>query len=137
LDYWTREKNDAAAAAKAAAEAAAAAAKAKADIAAAGVAKDKATAITYESGKVWQHSLNWDNSSYPFNLKDEREKDFKASATDISDNTHHGEHWDGPKRGRIIRNYRKAMDSCNISGTSKCTFDALGAHYPTAYDEGE
>lgn len=70
MDYWTREKNDAAAAAKAAAEAAAAAAKAKADIAAASAAKDKRDAITYESGKVWAHSDHWDNSSYPFNTKD-------------------------------------------------------------------
>merc|ERR1711934_1345439 len=53
------------------------------------------------------------------------ERDLKTSASNISDNTHTGEHWDGPKRGRIIRDYRKALDECNISGTGKCTQAAL------------
>jgi len=57
------------------------------------------------------------------------EADYKKSATNISDNTHTGEHWDGPKRGRIIRDYRKDLDSCNISGNSKCSKEELGALY--------
>ena len=66
----------------------------------------------------------------PVMTGDIKERDFAHSASNISDNTHTGEHWDGPKRGRIIRNYRKALDTCNISGTGKCTHAALGASYP-------
>ena len=56
---------------------------------------------------------------------DVQEADYKRSATHISDDTHNGEHWDGPKRGAVIREYRRAMDLCNISGTSKCSIEAL------------
>ena len=58
------------------------------------------------------------------------ERDYKNSASDISDNTHTGQHWDGPKRGRIIREYRKDLDTCNISGDGKCTRKELAARYP-------
>ena len=58
------------------------------------------------------------------------EADFKKSATNISDNTHTGEHWDGPKRGRIIRDYRKDLDSCNISGNGKCSREELAKLHP-------
>merc|ERR1711918_8426 len=61
------------------------------------------------------------------------ERDLKTSASDISDNTHTGEHWDGPKRGRIIREYRRALDECNGpegNPTGKCTKDGLGKNYP-------
>merc|ERR1712032_504356 len=102
LDYWTREKNDAAAAAKAAADAAQAAA--------AKAAAAHAKALNIESGNVWEHIPNYPGSQPLTNPADVRESNFKASASDISDNTHIGEHWDGPKRGRIIREYRRAMD---------------------------
>merc|ERR1712032_814175 len=130
LDYWTREKNDAAAAAKAAADAAQAKKDAAAQAAAAKAAAAHAKALNIESGNVWEHIPNYPGSQPLTNPDDVRESNFKASASDISDNTHIGEHWDGPKRGRIIREYRRAMDQCNISGTSKCTHDALGANYP-------
>ena len=61
------------------------------------------------------------------------ERDFKNSASNISDNTHTGEHWDGPKRGRIIREYRRALDECNGPDgkpTGKCTHAGLGKNYP-------
>ena len=128
MDYWTREKNIAAGNAKAAADAAAAAAAANADAAAQAAAAAAAKALHKESGAVWAHiPSGTDPAVLPGDIK---EHDFKRSATDISDNVHIGEHWDGPKRGRIIREYRRAMDTCNISGTSKCTHTALGGEYP-------
>ena len=127
MDYWTREKNDAAAAAAGAAAAAAAAAAAKSTAADAKAAKATAAGLKAESAAV--HAGLPAHSGPEYNSADVREKDWKASATDISDNTHIGEHWDGPKRGRIIRDYRKSMDGCNISGTSKCTEAALKKNY--------
>merc|ERR1712032_317430 len=118
LDYWTREKNDAAAAAKAAADAAQAKKDAAAQAAAAKAAAAHAKALNIESGNVWEHIPNYPGSQ-PL-----------TNPADVRENTHIGEHWDGPKRGRIIREYRRAMDQCNISGTSKCTHDALGKNYP-------
>ena len=88
--------------------------------------KAAADAKTKESGAVWDHTggdhhngtrgqhavdYNANNISRGNMLPgDMKESDFANSASDISDNTHIGEHWDGPKRGRIIREYRRAMD---------------------------
>ena len=127
MDYWAREKADAAAAAKAAADAAAAAAAAKKAAADAAAEAAHKRALVKESGAVW---AGISGSDPLVQNADVREKDFKDSAARISDDTHTGEHWDGPKRGRIIREYRRAMDQCNISGTSHCTNDALGKNYP-------
>merc|ERR1719473_324897 len=126
-DYWNREKTvraDAADAAAAKTKAAAAAKKAAADAKAAVAAK---AALTKQSGAVWAGIAGSDPLQLPGDVK---EADFKRSATKISDDTHTGEHWDGPKRGRIIREYRRAMDQCNISGTNKCSITALGKNYP-------
>ena len=114
MDYWTREKNDAAAAAAAAAATAAAASAAKATAADAAAAKAAAAALKAESGAV---HTGMTGIHPEFNAADVKETDWKMSATKISDDTHNGEHWDGPKRGRIIRDYRKTLDGCNISGT--------------------
>ena len=141
-DYWARQNADAGAAAAAAA---AAAAKVAAAALAKSSAADKAAAkveIREQSGAVWgKISNNHPANMHPDTLKnipenhnDIVERDFARAANDISDNTHTGEHWDGPKRGRIIREYRRALDQCNIAGKGKCTWDELGAHYPTAYD---
>lgn len=127
MDYWAREKADAAAAAKAAADAAAAAAAAKQAAADAAAEAARKRGLVKESGAVWAGIAGSDPLVQPGDI---REHDFKASAARISDDTHTGEHWDGPKRGRIIREYRRAMDQCNISGTSHCTHDALGKNYP-------
>jgi hypothetical protein len=66
----------------------------------------------------------------PVKADDVVEHNFKNSASNISDNTHTGEHWDGPKRGRIIRAYRKDLDTCNISGNGKCSKEELKALAP-------
>merc|ERR1719263_2411987 len=98
-------------------------------------AKAHARALRKESGDVWAHIQGPDYGNGlsmggvvdpDFNV----EADFKKSATDISDNTHIGQHWDGPKRGRIIREYRRALDQCNISGNGKCAHDELRKNYP-------
>merc|ERR1712032_1657384 len=88
LDYWTREKNDAAAAAKAAADAAQAKKDAAAQAAAAKAAVAHAKALNIESGNVWEHIPNYPGSQPLTNPADVRESNFKASASDISDNTH-------------------------------------------------
>merc|ERR1712046_536603 len=117
-----REKAIAKANADAAAAKAAAAAQAKAD-------QSKAVVNNVKDG----HSQNM----HPETLKNQpvkegfvEERDLANSASNISDNTHTGEHWDGPKRGRIIREYRKDLDSCNISGDGKCSKAELAARYP-------
>ena len=46
----------------------------------------------------------------PVKFDDIKERDYATAAREISDNTHTGEHWDGPKRGRIIREYRRSLD---------------------------
>ena len=117
-DYWARQNADAAAASAAAAAtaaAAAAAALAKTDAASAKAAK---VALREESGKVWAKvsdtraaNMHPDTlKNIPVNYEDLKERDLKAAMNDISDNTHTGEHWDGPKRGRIIREYRRRLD---------------------------
>ena len=132
-DYWARENAIAAADAKVvAADAATAAAtkQTKADKKAAVMAKMALTKEVYGVAK----NVKEENSQnmHPETLKNQppasmanegmiEERDLKTSASNISDNTHTGEHWDGPKRGRIIRDYRAALDACNISGTGKCT----------------
>ena len=142
LDYWAREKNIAKANADAAAAAASAAAAAKAAAASAAAAAAAKVALNKESGAVWKNIADQTaQNMHPSTLKNQppatmanegmiEERDLANSASDISDNTHTGEHWDGPKRGRIIREYRRALDGCNISGTGKCTSAALGANYP-------
>lgn len=139
-DYWARQNADAAAAAADAAKAAAAVAAAAAAKTAAATAAADVVAIREQSGKVWGKISNTHPANmHPDTLKNVpqdtnniKERDFARAANDISDNTHTGEHWDGPKRGRIIREYRRALDQCNISGQGKCTLDALGKNYPTA-----
>ena len=142
LDYWAREKQIAKDNADAAAKAAADAAAAKADAAATKAAAAHAADLNSQSGRVWANIKDTNaQNMHPETLKNQppssmanegmiEERDFKTSASDISDNTHTGEHWDGPKRGRIIREYRRALDQCNISGTGKCTKEALGKNYP-------
>jgi hypothetical protein len=69
----------------------------------------------------------------PVKFDDIKERDLATAAREISDNTHTGEHWDGPKRGRIIREYRRALDEQNISGNGKVDHVKMGANnYPTA-----
>ena len=141
LDYWARENNIAKANADAAAAKTAAAKQAKADAAAAAAAAAEAARLKAQSGAVQANikDVNAQNM-HPETLKNQppssmanegmiEERDLANSASDISDNTHTGEHWDGPKRGRIIRQYRKDLDQCNISGTGKCTKAALDANY--------
>ena len=135
-DYWARENAiqagivaDAAAVKAAAAKVAAEAAAAKEVVAA--KAEVKA-----------EHKAVWDNvkdqtaqNMHPETLRniptmggDIKERDYASSASNISDNTHTGEHWDAKKRGAVIRQYRKELDSCNISGTGKCPHATLGTN---------